>query len=103
MAYMDTFVRRDPGDQSARPMAMNPRIKIKTSEGEEKQLQPIDPFAEENPGWDPLWVKAYKVNFMGKVINVVVFLIFNIIFWGIALSHYYAEVDILEVKPPQMA
>ena len=26
----------------------------------------IDPFGE-NPGWDPMWVKAYKINFLGKV------------------------------------
>ena len=26
----------------------------------------IDPFGE-NPGWDPSWVKAFKINFLGKV------------------------------------
>ena len=66
----------------------------------------IDPFGE-NPGWDPSWVKAYKINFLGKVyikssqnsskrkliqvLNLIVFGIFNIVFWGVALSHYYAE------------
>ena len=28
----------------------------------------IDPFGE-NPGWDPMWVKAYKINFLGKVLR----------------------------------
>jgi len=100
--YMDTFIRRDPTDKSPRPMAINPRIKVKSSDGTDRPVDKIDPFAEENPGWDPNWVKAYKVNFMGKVVNVVVFLVFNIIFWSIALSHYYSDINIYDVKPPEM-
>ena len=89
---------------------MSPRIKTKKrDEGDEESLEvndKIDPFGE-NPGWDPSWVKAFKINFLGKVrkrsgnfyfvtkflqiVNLVVFGIFNIVFWGVALSHYYAE------------
>jgi hypothetical protein len=30
-----------------------------------------------------------RVNYAGKVINLVIFLVFNIIFWGVSLNHYY--------------
>ena len=50
----------------------------------------IDPFRE-NPGWSEDWVKAHKINYLGRVVNLVVFGVFNIVFWGIALSHYYSE------------
>ena len=44
----------------------------KTDDDEEGQAtvasDKIDPFGE-NPGWDPMWVKAYKINFLGKVVK----------------------------------
>jgi len=45
-----------------------------------------------NPGWDPSYVKAYRINYMGQVLNLGIFFGFNIIFWSVALSHYYSEV-----------
>merc|ERR1712152_14791 len=100
---MDTYIRRDPTDKSTQPKAINPRIRVqKAEEGQENApSDKIDPFGE-NPGWDPMWVKAYKINFLGKVVNLVVFGIFNIVFWGVALSHYNADINILELKPPEM-
>jgi len=106
--YMDTFIKRDPTDQRTQPQAINPRIRVRKNKDDNEEdnqdivSNDIDPFGE-NPGWDPDWVKAYKINFMGKVINLVVFGVFNIVFWGVALSHYYAEVDIWAIKPPVMA
>ena len=37
-------------------------------EGEEdkRSIDKIDPFGD-NPGWDPSWVKAFKINYLGKV------------------------------------
>ena len=35
-------------------------------ENQEVGSDKIDPFGE-NPGWDPAWVKAFKINFLGKV------------------------------------
>jgi len=108
--YMDTFIKRDPADKSTQPKAINPRIRVDRSKNEDvndeegQETVPsdkIDPFGE-NPGWDPMWVKAYKINFLGKVLNLVVFGIFNIVFWGVALSHYNADINILELKPPLM-
>ena len=62
---------------STAPKAINPRIKVRRAKGEEEVLDEdgnpvddpkdkIDPFGE-NPGWDPSWVKAYKINYIGKV------------------------------------
>jgi hypothetical protein len=31
----------------------------------------------------------FRVNYAGKVINLAIFLVFNIIFWGVSLNHYY--------------
>ena len=81
---------------STQPKAINPRLRLSKSRGGDEDDLPaqgadkIDPFGE-NPGWDPDWVKAHKINYLGRVINLVVFLLFNMIFWGIALSHYYAK------------
>lgn len=78
---------------STQPKAINPKLRLvkdRDQEGEEESGEKIDPFGE-NPGWDPDWVKAHKINYLGRVINLVVFLLFNMIFWGIALSHYYAS------------
>jgi hypothetical protein len=30
-----------------------------------------------------------RVNYAGKVVNLAIFLVFNIIFWGVSLNHYY--------------
>merc|ERR1711902_25117 len=49
-----------------------------------------------NPDWEPGWVKAYKINAAGQIGNLVVFLLFNIVFWSIALSHFYRELDLME-------
>ena len=57
---------------STQPKAINPRIKVVKSEDDEDEDEDIvpsdkiDPFGE-NPGWDPSWVKAFKINFLGKV------------------------------------
>ena len=88
--YMDMYIKRDPKDKrfflnidpllnsdfspifSTQPKAINPRIKVVKSDDdndEEDDVIPsdkIDPFGE-NPGWDPSWVKAFKINFLGKV------------------------------------
>ena len=51
---------------------MNPRVRVKEEmveeEGEEdkRSIDKIDPFGD-NPGWDPSWVKAFKINYLGKV------------------------------------
>jgi len=103
--YMDMFIKRDPTDKSTQPKAINPRIRIQKHEDEEEfaeRTDKIDPFGE-NPGWDPAWVKAYKINFLGKVVNIGVFLVFMITFWGVALGHYYGDIDIYALKPPVMA
>merc|ERR1712061_309611 len=101
------FVKRDPADKSTQPKAINPRIKVVKEKGEENDdyietADKIDPFGE-NPGWDPSWVKAHKINFLGKVVNIGVFLVFMITFWGVALGHYYGDIDIYALKPPVMA
>merc|ERR1712038_2105625 len=105
---MDTYIRRDPKDKSTQPKAINPRIRVEKSEDNGECLDgedsgkvasdKIDPFGE-NPGWDPMWVKAFKINFLGKTINLAVFGVFNIVFWGIALNHYYKEINIFDIKP----
>ena len=134
--YMDSYVKRDPTDQrsnmghnwhwqiytshSTQPKAINPRRRVanknQTGDDDEdgKSLRAItdpdkiDPWGE-NPDWDPSWVKAHKINYLGRVsykstdqvmtdphfthqiVNLMVFGLFNIVFWGIALSHYYSE------------
>ena len=96
---LETSERCKPSVFSTQPKAINPRLRLRKSRsgGDDEELPPpgadkdkIDPFGE-NPGWDPDWVKAHKINYLGRVINLVVFLLFNMIFWGIALSHYYAK------------
>ena len=56
---------------STQPKALNPRIRVRKSNNDEEENQEvgsdkIDPFGD-NPGWDPAWVKAFKINFLGKV------------------------------------
>ena len=79
---------------STQPKAINPRLRLSKNRVEDEEdgepADSIDPFGD-NPGWDPDWVKAHKINYLGRVINLVLFFLFNVIFWGIALSHYYAE------------
>merc|ERR1711902_395084 len=100
--YMDTYIKRDPTDKSTQPKAINPRIRVvKTEDDNAVPSDKIDPFGE-NPGWDPSWVKAYKINFLGKTINLGVFGVFNIVFWGIALNHYYKDINIYDIKPAEM-
>merc|ERR1719391_1424814 len=41
--------------------------------------------------WDPGYIKAYWINYMGQVLNIGIFLLFNIVFWTVALSHYYSS------------
>ena len=57
---------------STQPKALNPRIKVPKRDNDDDEdddqvpSAKIDPFGD-NPGWDPAWVKAYKINFLGKV------------------------------------
>ena len=77
---------------STQPKAINPRRKTIRKEEDDNvtDAEKIDPFGD-NPGWSEDWVKAHKINYLGRVVNLVVFGVFNIVFWGIALSHYYSE------------
>lgn len=50
----------------------------------------IDLFGD-NPEWEPGWVRAYRINALGQVINILVFLVFMLAFWSIALSHTLQE------------
>merc|ERR1712012_941430 len=99
--YLDSYVKRDPKDQSTQPKAINPRRKTIRKEDDDNvtDAEKIDPFGD-NPGWSEDWVKAHKINYLGRVVNLVVFGVFSIVFWGIALSHYYSDVNILDIKPP---
>ena len=57
---------------------MNPRRRVKNKEQVEddeedeesvkasKDPDKIDPWGE-NPEWDPHWVKAHKINYLGRV------------------------------------
>merc|ERR1712115_557511 len=83
----DNYIPRDP--KTAIPI--NPRIKGKKAQGddeEESENDQIDVFGE-NPNWEPNWVMAYKINLAGQVLNIVIFLMFNIVFWSVALNHFY--------------
>ena len=63
---------------STQPKAMNPRRRVKDKEQveddeeDEESVKPsrdpdkIDPWGE-NPEWDPHWVKAHKINYLGRV------------------------------------
>merc|ERR1712198_601219 len=65
--YMDSFVKRDPNDQSTQPKAINPRRRIKRKEMSDDEDEnetfedpdKIDPFGE-NPVWSECWVKAHR-------------------------------------------
>lgn len=96
---MDAFIPRD----SKTGLAYNPKLKRRKKDNQETQEAPddaepshdkIDIFGE-NPDWEPGWVLAYKINVAGQIGNLVVFLLFNIVFWSIALNHYFKEVDII--------
>lgn len=97
--YTDKFIPRN----KKTGIAINPRLKKKKKaddnpedEAENKEgNDAIDLFGD-NPDWDPGWVKAYRINAAGQIGNLVVFLLFNIVFWSIALSHFYQELDLLE-------
>merc|ERR1711902_476234 len=94
---MDSSVTRD----TVTGYAYNPRLHRKRSANDDKEEEGegeedeglIDMFGD-NPGWDKGWVKAYKINVMGQVLNVVVFIMFNIIFWSVALNHYYSDIEL---------
>jgi len=89
--YMDTFIKRDP----VLYRAINPKFRKKPGSADEHEDfvigDKIDVWGN-NPGWDPSYVKAYRINYMGQVLNLGIFFGFNIIFWSVALSHYYSEV-----------
>ena len=64
---------------STQPKAMNPRRRVKDKEQVEddeeedeesvktsRDPDKIDPWGE-NPEWDPHWVKAHKINYLGRV------------------------------------
>jgi len=87
--WMDSSITRD----SVTGRAINPRLNPEKDDddgGESAELS----FFGDNPGWDKGWVKAYRINMMGQVLNILFFVVFNIIFWVIALNHYYTEVDL---------
>jgi len=92
--FMDTYIPRD----RKTGMAINPRLKRKKNVDDDAddsdKSNKIDLFGD-NPDWEPGWVQAYRVNAAGQIGNLVIFLLFNIVFWSIALSHYFKEVDLL--------
>jgi len=96
---MDKFIPRD----KKTAIAINPRIRRKKKADDaadneadnDEASDKIDLFGE-NPDWEPGWVKAYKINAAGQIGNLVVFLLFNIVFWSIALSHFYRELDLMD-------
>ena len=63
---------------STQPKAINPRRRVKNKDlvadddedGESvkasRDPDKIDPWGD-NPEWDPHWVKAHKINYLGRV------------------------------------
>ena len=57
---------------STQPKAINPRKRIirkernEDEEENDKDDDKIDPFGD-NPTWDMNWVKAHKINYLGRV------------------------------------
>ena len=63
---------------STQPKAINPRRRVKDKEripddDEDEETvktsrdpDKIDPWGD-NPDWDPSWVKAHKINYLGRV------------------------------------
>ena len=47
--------------------AFNPKLR-KANTDEDKDDDKIDLFGD-NPNWEPGWVKAYRINALGQVIN----------------------------------
>jgi len=96
---LDSYVPRD----RKTGLAYNPKLRKRKktagsgeeteADAEDRNDDKIDIFGE-NPQWEPGWVMAYKINVMGQVGNLVVFFLFNIIFWAIALSHNLKDVDL---------
>ena len=71
--------------------AINPKKKRTAMDTEEEfDNDNIDLFGD-NPEWEPGWVRAYRINALGQVINILVFLVFMLAFWSIALSHTLQE------------
>jgi len=95
---MDRFIPRDPKTQ----IAINPKVQRKKNtdgdgedDGEgETNDDKIDLFGD-NPCWDPGWVQAYRINTAGQIGNLIVFFLFNVVFWSVSLSHFYKEFDLL--------
>merc|ERR550517_2118735 len=90
--WMDSSITRD----SVTGRAINPRLEPKQDGDEEDDPHAKLSFFGDNPGWDKGWVKAYRINVLGQVLNILVFAVFNIVFWTVALNHYYTEVDLSE-------
>lgn len=45
----------------------------------------------DNPGWDKGWVKAYRINMMGQVLNILFFVVFNY-YIGLSPFLYYTTI-----------
>ncbi|XP_023337222.1 uncharacterized protein LOC111708162 isoform X2 [Eurytemora carolleeae] len=103
--FMDTFIKRHPVSFSP----INPRYHKKKFTDVEPDIFTVSDNINlwgRNPGWDPGFIRAYTLNYLGQVIrgqtlnyleqmfNIAVFLLFNLIFWGFALSHYYSQVNL---------
>jgi len=79
---IDNYLPRDKRTQHA----FNPRLKKPNHDIEDDKEDKIDLFGD-NPQWEEGWVKAYRINALGQILNIVIFLLFNVVFWTIALRH----------------
>ena len=64
---------------STQPKAINPKRTIKRNNKvdeneDESDPDKIDPFGE-NPNWSDCWVKAHKINYLGRVSGYMIRLI----------------------------
>merc|ERR1712073_294506 len=89
---IDTYLPRDKTTNHA----FNPKLR-KTAQDEEDD-EKIDLFGD-NPNWEPGWVKAYRINALGQILNLVIFFLFNIVFWSTALVHTNIDTgELLDAK-----